>query len=329
MAPSSNNLVIIGGGPAALTAGLYAARAGLATQIFERANIGGLLGEISQLDNYPGFEGAGADLATVMRHQAEAAGVQIQYGECTAVRPLSDGDAASLASPASSTPNTSLTSSTSARLASSDDSSPSKLVASSVSAPRAGFELIIDGVAVRAGAVLVATGASPKPLPFSVTPPVSYCALCDGALAKGRNVVVVGGANAAVQESLYLSRLAQTVTIITHSKLKADAILQNQLAATANITVIEEQEPTPDFLNQFDYVFVFIGRQPATGFLGALASEHQLLDSKGYILTKKYMTAISGLFAAGDVRAGSLRQVVTAAGDGANAATAISAWLTR
>lgn len=309
MAPSSNNLVIIGGGPAALTAGLYAARAGLATQIFERANIGGLLGEISQLDNYPGFEGAGVDLATVMRHQAEAAGVQIQYGECTAVRPLSDGDAASLASPASSTPNTSLTSST--------------------SAPGSGFELIIDGVAVRAGAVLVATGASPKPLPFSVTPPVSYCALCDGALAKGRNVVVVGGANAAVQESLYLSRLAQTVTIITHSKLKADAILQNQLAATSNIIVIEEQEPTPDFLNQFDYVFVFIGRQPATGFLGALASGCQLLDSKGYVLTKNYMTAIPGLFAAGDVRAGSLRQVVTAAGDGANAATAISAWLTR
>lgn len=309
MAPSSNNLVIIGGGPAALTAGLYAARAGLATQIFERANIGGLLGEISQLDNYPGFEGAGADLATVMRRQAEAAGVQIQYGECTTVRPLSDGDAASLASPASSTPNASLT--------------------SSASAPGSGFELIIDGVAVRAGAVLVATGASPKPLPFPVAPPVSYCALCDGVLAKNRNVVVVGGANAAVQESLYLSRLAQTVTIITHSKLKADAILQSQLAATANITVIEEQEPTPDFLNQFDYVFVFIGRQPATGFLGALASEYQLLDSKGYVLTKNYMTAIPGLFAAGDVRAGSLRQVVTAAGDGANAATAISAWLTR
>lgn len=309
MARSSNNLVIIGGGPAALTAGLYAARAGLATQIFERANIGGLLGEISQLDNYPGFEGAGADLATVMRRQAEVAGVQIQYGECTAVRPLSDGDAASLASPASSTPNTSLTSST--------------------SAPGSGFELIIDGVAVRAGAVLVATGASPKPLPFSVTPPVSYCALCDGALAKNRNVVVVGGANAAAQESLYLSRLARAVTIITHSKLKADAILQNQLAATSNIIVIEEQEPTPDFLNQFDYVFVFIGRQPATGFLGALASGCQLLDSKSYVLTKNYMTAIPGLFAAGDVRAGSLRQVVTAAGDGANAATTISAWLTR
>ncbi len=295
---STKNLVIVGGGPAALTAALYAARAGIEVQVYERANIGGLLGEISQLDNYPGFAGAGSDLATVMRRQAEAAGARIDYGECTVVRPLTDG--------------------------------------------RAGFELIIDGTTVRAGAVLVATGAEPKHLPFVVTPPVSYCALCDGALAKDQDVVVVGGANAAVQETFYLAGLAKSVTIITHSQLKADNILRQRLANFSNIRVIENQEPTADFLNQFAYVFVFIGHTPATQFLHGLS----ILDQKGYVMTGgelatraetnsafgqsirfMHMTTVPGLFAAGDVRASSVRQVVTAAGDGASAAVEISAWL--
>lgn len=297
MASNTKQLVIIGGGPAALTAALYSARAGIETQVFERANIGGLLGEIAKLDNYPGYAGAGNELASQMQRQAEAAGAQISYGECSAVRPA-DG--------------------------------------------HAGFELIIDGVAVRAGAVLVATGAEPKPLPFVVAPPVSYCALCDGARAKGQDVVVVGGANAAVQESLYLANLAKSVTIITHSALKADYALREQLTKTPNIKLIEHQEPTPEFLNQFAYVFVCIGRTPATSFLRNLP----ILDQDGYILTNleaatapsetaatpsetsirkpTHMTALPGLFAAGDVRAASVHQVIAAAGDGAVAATEIA-----
>lgn len=304
MVEESHKLVVVGGGPAALTAALYASRSGLEVQVFERKGVGGLLGEISQLSNYPGFEGAGSNLADTMRHQAEAAGARIDYGECSAVRPLTDG--------------------------------------------RTGFELIIDGAAVRAGTVLVATGAEPKPLPFAVTPPVSYCALCDGALAKGQDIVVVGGANAAVQESLYLAKLAKSVTIVTHSRLKADPVLIKQLKELDNIKIIENVEPTPDLLNRFSYVFVFIGHTPATKFLQDLNKSYHILNDKGYILTGEstmmqnnnqqrssfdqsvifhHLTAVPGLFAAGDVRASSIRQVVTAAGDGASAAIEISAWL--
>ena len=280
------DLAIIGSGPAALSAALYAARAGLRVSVFERANIGGALCEIAQISNYPGFTGPGRDLAATMRRQAESAGVTIAYGECTAIRPLQP------------------------------------------SAAPARFELTIDGEPVRARTVLLATGSEPRPLPFALTVPVSYCALCDADLAKGQDIAVVGGGNSAVQESLGLAPLVKSLTLITHSALKAEPHLITQLRALPNVTVREHLEPTPDLLNTFARVFVFIGKRPATACVADLAaSTPDFYDAAGYVRGghgSAHQTAIPGLYVAGDLRSDALRQVVTATGDGAAAAVEIS-----
>lgn len=291
-APTSTavlDLAIIGSGPAALSAALYAARAGLRVSVFERANIGGALCEIAQISNYPGFTGPGRDLAAAMRRQAESAGVTIAYGECTAIRPLEP---------------------------------------SAASAAPARFELTIDGEPVRARTVLLATGSEPRPLPFALTVPVSYCALCDADLAKGQDIAVVGGGNSAVQESLALAPLVKSLTLITHSALKAEPHLITQLRALPNVTVREHLEPTPDLLNTFARVFVFIGKRPATACVADLAaSTPDFYDAAGYVRGghgSAHQTAIPGLYVAGDLRSDALRQVVTATGDGAAAAVEIS-----
>lgn len=292
MLTANLDLAIIGGGPAALSAALYAARAGVKTKVFERSGVGGALAEISDLSNYPGFAGLGPDLAEQMRGQAVQAGAEIVYGECQKLWRHTDC-----------------------------------------------FELTIDDAPVLAKKVLVATGSTPKKLSFTPRPPVSYCALCDGDLVKGKHVAVVGGANSAVQESLYLAGLAKDLTIITHSHLKADPYLLQRLdeaRKTHDIKILEDTDATPELLDEFDHVFVFIGKLPATDFLHPLAdsllSDPPLLDSAGYIITVPdplsghltHATVIPGLYAAGDVRSGSLKQVVSAAADGAAAAVEIA-----
>ena len=300
-APTVLDLAIIGSGPAALSAALYAARAGLRVSVFERANIGGALCEIAQISNYPGFTGPGRDLAATMRRQAESAGVTITYGECTAIRSLEPSAAS--ATPASDT------------------------TAAQPATP-ARFELTIDGEPVRARTVLLATGSEPRPLPFALTVPVSYCALCDADLAKGQDIAVVGGGNSAVQESLGLAPLVKSLTLITHSALKAEPHLITQLRALRSVTIREHLEPTPDLLNTFARVFVFIGKRPATTCVADLtASTPDFYDAAGYVRGghgSAHQTAIPGLYVAGDLRSDALRQVVTATGDGAAAAVEIS-----
>ena len=330
------DLAIIGSGPAALSAAIYAARAGHCVAVFERSNIGGALFEIAQISNYPGYTGPGRNLAATMRHQAESAGAAINYGECTAIRRLD---------PSALTPV--------------DPSAPTNPSASTnPSAPDrpAPFELTIDGEPVRARAVLLATGSEPRPLPFTLTVPVSYCALCDADLAQGQDIAVVGGGNSAVQESLGLAPLVKSLTLISHSALKAEPHLQSQLRAHANVTIREHLEPTPELLNTFDRVFVFIGKRPATTCVASLAaSTPDFYDAAGYIrtapasvdaprtvpapvnispanpsvasVTPSHQTLIPGLYVAGDLRSGAVRQVVTAAGDGAAAAVKISQFL--
>ncbi len=286
---SSGNLdlAIIGGGPAALAAAIYAARAGLAVKVYEKGEFGGLLPTIPLIENYPGFSGAGADLAVNMRKQAVQAGATCVYGECSALRKLSNSN----------------------------------------------FQLTIDSEPISARTVLVATGSGPRPLGFTPDNPVSYCALCDGPLAKGENVAVIGGANSALQESLYLANLAEHVTIITHSQIKADQELQNRVRQVSNIEIIEQVEPNAQLLRPYDYIFVYIGKLPATGFLKELANDYTVLSRDGYVITDfdnphfPHQSVCPGLFAAGDVRQGSTKQVVTAAADGAMAALEIYQYL--
>lgn len=305
------DVAVIGSGPAALSAALYLARAGLQTVVFERGELGGELARIAKITNYPGYDGAGRELAAKFRAQAEQAGAEIRYGECLGLKPTEYG-----------------------------------------------FEFRIDDEIVRARAGLVATGSEPKKLHFAINPPVSYCALCEGDLARGKNVAVIGGANSAVQESLYLAPIVKHLTLISHSPLKADQCLQDLLRTHENVEIRENLEPTAKLLDGYDYVFVFIGTQPATGFLKALKDQEvvtkstkfskftkfakfefevsktlSLLDSGGYILTGEsqqrsaHETAYAGLFAAGDVRAGMIKQVATAVGDGVTAATEIIKFL--
>ncbi len=294
---------IIGGGPAALAAALYLARAGKKVRVFERGEVGGELARIDRIENYPGFAGPGRELAAVMRRQAEAAGAEIVYGECTKIIRNKDKR----------------------------------------------FVLTIDGEKIESEAVLVATGSEPRQLKLELTKPVSYCALCDGVLAKDKKVVVVGGGNSAFQGVLYLADIASEVTLISHSKIKADSYLRHKVCELKNVTVRENIEPTAEMLNEFDYIFVFIGTRPATKWLKSLRDEkiidkemrfakfevtkkHELVDSKGYILTggrkrSAHATEIPGLYAAGDVRSGATKQVAAAVGDGVDAALEIIDWL--
>lgn len=368
------DLAIIGSGPAAMSAALYAARAGLHVHLYEALDYGGALSKIDHIENYPGFSGSGAELSQHMRAQAESAGAKFHYGKCTNIELTTDAAAtlrradvsASATSAVREGANT-LDDSTSSGVSASNrhvDASPlatNALTQRSVDA----FLLTIDEEPVRTRSVLIATGSEPRALNFDIKPPVSYCALCDGPLAKGKRVAVVGGANSAVQEALYLADLAASVTIITHSALKADSALRDRLPAVPNLSIQEHTEPTPALLDQFDYVFVYIGKRPATACLRPLAdsllSATPLLSPDGYVITglgvpsidtsrnastshrptsttiaqtstppsmvAPHATIVSGLFAAGDVRQGSVQQVVTAAADGAAAAIEISAYL--
>ena len=270
------DLAIIGSGPAALTAAIYAARAGLSVTVFERGQIGGLLNEIFHLANFPGFDGSGAEFATILKEQAISVGAKITYGECTKITP--DGQ---------------------------------------------NFSLIIDEEPVSAHSVLVATGSEPKRLDFSLSTPVSYCATCDAPLYAGKNIAVVGGGNSAVGESLHLTDLASHLTIFSDSALQAEAVRLDDLKSRPNVTIHEHRAPNREELEAFDGVFVFIGKLPATAFLPT-----SVLDPDGYILTDaNQMTSTPGIFAAGDVRAGSTKQAITAAADGANAAISIQNYL--
>ena len=184
-------------------------------------------------------------------------------------------------------------------------------------------DLIIDEEKISARAILIATGTEPKPLDIPTTTPVSYCALCDGPLYKGKNVLVIGGGNSAFSEALYLSDLAANLTIANRSHFRAEASLIDKVSAKHNVALIEDANIDQSFLDSFDAVFVYIGKHPATSFVPT-----DILGSDGLIITDSdFATTIPGVFAAGDVRSGSIKQAITAAAEGAAAAISVVDYL--
>jgi len=291
------DLVIIGGGPGGLTAGIYAARARLRTVLLEKGLAGGQVALTNLIENYPGFPDgvAGMELGQLMEQQARHLDLEIVNEEALKVE-LQGTD---------------------------------KLVQT------ADHEY-------RAAALIIATGAQHTHLGLPNEEAlagrgVSYCAVCDGAFFRGREVAVVGGGDSAVDEALFLTRFANKVTIIhRRDALRATKILQERAFANPKIAFIwshvVEQIVGTEHLEKLvlrhvrtgekqdlvvDGLFVYIGLKPRTEFLRGTLN----LDPQGYIVTNEKMeTEIPGLYAVGDVRQGSLRQAIIAAGEGATAA---------
>ncbi|MDI3270233.1 MAG: thioredoxin-disulfide reductase [Bacillota bacterium] len=307
MAEDRFDVLVIGAGPAGLTAGLYASRAGLKTAIVEKGAPGGQIATTDLVDNYPGFpEGIlGPDLSQLMEKQAVRFGSQLIYDEVTGLKPREDG---------------------------------------SWEATMYGGAKVARTVIVASGAYERKLGA-PGEDRFRGRG-VSYCAICDGAFFKGGKVAVVGGGDSALTEGLYLTRVVEEVTII-HRRDEPRAAYDLQQRAKANPKirwilshVVEGMEGDDQLRRlilrstkdgslqelQVDGVFIYIGMVPNTGFLAGVVER----DEAGYILaTPSLQTSAPGIWVAGDARAGSLAQVSTAVGEGAIAALEAEAYLGR
>lgn len=162
--------------------------------------------------------------------------------------------------------------------------------------------------------ILLAVGTEPIHLELPTTKPVFYSVPSEKNQFISKKILIIGGGNSAVSEALYLAKnIAKTVTIITHERLKAEITQINELRTLKNVIVYEEMEPTIEFLDSFDGIFVMVGKKPATDFL-----PKEMLDEDGFIITDvNYMTKIPGVFASGDARSGTLKQPLTASADGA------------
>lgn len=290
------DVIIIGGGPAGLTAAIYASRQMLHTILLEKRVCGGMALTIDLVENLPGFPGGikGVELAERLKEQAIGFGVEIhefkevkEIGISTNVKEVNKGE-------------------------------------------------------YSAHALIVASGGVPKRLDVPGEEEyrgrgVSYCATCDGPLFKGKDVVVVGGGDAAVSEALFLTRFVKKVTLVhRREKLRAARLLQERLLQTKKVDLVldsevieilgsrsvegvrvihkrkEEEEEI-----QCNGVFIFLGLMPNTDLLKGIVE----LDHDGYVITDEWMrTSQDGIFACGDCRRRPLRQIVTACSDGAIAA---------
>lgn len=288
------DMVIIGGGPSGYTAALYAARAGLDAVLIERMSAGGQMALTGDIDNYPGFnEGIdGFTLGMKMQEGAERFGAKTEYDEVTAV----------------------------------------------VFSDKIKRVETLSGVYL-SKTVVISTGANPRELGLKnerelIGKGIHYCAHCDGRFYKDKTVIVIGGGNSAVSDALYLSRLVKKVYVVhRRDTLRATKIYSEPLMKAENIEIlfnsvaeefIADGRITGAKIKNIntglitdiscDGIFISIGRKPAAEFLG----EAVRLDENGYIIADETTrTNIDGVFAAGDIRTKALRQVVTAAADGA------------
>lgn len=289
--------LIIGGGPAGYTAALYAARGGLDTVLIERISAGGQMTLTGDIDNYPGFEEGidGFTLGMKMQQGAERFGTKTEYAEVSSV----------------------------------DFSGTVKRVETT-------------GGIFLSKTVIIAAGANPRELGIVgeqslVGKGVHYCAHCDGRFYKDKTVAVIGGGNSAAADALYLSRLVKKVYLVhRRDNLRAEKIYHEPLIKAENVEFVWNNTVSEFITNtrvtgikvknvktgtetdiSCDGVFISIGRKPATDFLNGSVA----LDENRYIIAdESTCTSADGVFAAGDIRTKVLRQVVTAAADGAVAA---------
>lgn len=297
------DLVIIGAGPAGLTAAMYGKRAGLDTLVLEKGRPGGQILITERIENYPGIpEGTGASIADALRDHALRFKAEIRTAQVEKVE-IRDGR---------------------------------KII-------------VTDGGEIEAGALIVASGASFRkqgcPGEAALTGAgVSYCAVCDAAFFEDMEVAVIGGGNTAVEEAQYLTGFASKVYIVhRRDQFRADKYVVDHALANPKIvpvydSVLESIEgdgmvekivvknvksgETRDI--PVSGVFIFIGTLPNDAFIKGLLETNE----SGWIRTNDRLeTSVPGIFAAGDVRDTSLRQVVTAAGDGARAAMSAYAYL--
>ncbi|MFL5734244.1 MAG: FAD-dependent oxidoreductase [Chloroflexia bacterium] len=304
------DVIIVGGGPAGLTASLYTAREGLSTLVIDRAGLGGQAAITERLDNFPGFpEGiSGQEFADRLVEQGKRFGVEMISAQ-PVTEVLKDGDYRAVRTK--------------------------------------------DGNIYRSRALLVAIGARYKRLEAEgeedlIGSGVHYCATCDGPFYKGRDIAVIGGGNSAAEEGLFLTNFASHVTLLVRGDhLEASQLAINKVRGQDNIDVryntevvgfkgspqlqevlvrdrttgtVQTLEPRPAA------VFVFIGITPNSAFLPPEINK----DPQGFVLTSPTLeTSIPGVFAAGDIRAGSTHQAASAAGEGATAALMIRDYLRR
>jgi thioredoxin reductase (NADPH) len=296
------DLIVVGSGPAGLTAALYAAREGIETLVIERGGIGGQAGITERLDNFPGFpEGiSGDEFASRLRQQAERFGVEILSAQEVTEVGVDD---------------------------------------------EYRFVRTADGAEYRSWAVLLTLGSTYRRLGIPgeedfIGAGVHFCATCDGAFYRGRDVLVIGGGNSAGEESIFLTRFARQVTIatrgpqLTASRVVVDKVLKHpQIQVLPNVTpaafkgrrtlqsvVLADSATGEQREIEPDGVFVFVGLTPNTEAVRGLVET----DERGFVRTNDNLeTSVPGIFAAGDCRAGSTKQAASAAGEGAAAALAI------
>jgi len=298
------DVMIVGGGGAGLTAALYASRAKLETLLFEKLIPGGQIATTDLVENYPGFVDGilGPEIAQKMEAQAKRYGTQFAYEAAAGIKQTGTV-----------------------------------------------FEVQTAEGVYAGRTVILAMGASYRTLGVPKEKEltgkgVSYCATCDGAFFKEKEVIVVGGGDSALQEGIFLTRFASRVTVVhRRDKLRASVILQERANANPKIsfiwdTIIDKIEGNNRVeavllknvktarteTLRTDGVFVFIGHDPNTELVRGFLD----LDAKGYVLADELLqTSIPGVFAAGEVRKGSTRQLITACGEGCEAALAAQKYL--
>lgn len=305
-----HDLVMIGAGPAALSAALYTSREDIGTVLFEKGAIGGLAAVTEWVDNYPGFAKgvAGLELSDQMRQQAERFGAKIELGEVIKIH---------------------------------DEGELKRLETTS-------GDIYAKAILIATGSDYKKVGVPGEQEYYARG--VHYCATCDGAFYRDKKLVVVGGGNSAAQESLFLLRFASHIDMLVRSTLKASDVLVKELEEHKDKITIHLGVTTDEIVGNppdgggkvtkvigtdtktgkkvefpTDGVFVFVGLKPNTDFIKETEIE---LDERGFIKTDEHlMTKIRGVFAAGDVRSGATLQIASASGEGATAALMIREYL--